>query len=372
MSDITAQAAPRGASPATASLPWRAAAVGITVSLAFTAFFIWGLHWEDLYALPEQVDLAPVFLAAAILFLEFPLRALRWSLLLSPLQPASGAVPLTVGRLFRVTCIGFMANNLLPARAGELVRPWLAARRGKLPFESVFVTCLIERGFDVLGLVSVAVLTSLLLPGAGASGLDVGLMDRLDHWASLLGLASALGLLALAGVALSGRRARPLVERLARALPAPVASFGLRVFDGLLGGLASLETGWRPAVATALSVVIWVNGAAAIWTLMGAFNLHLPFAAACFLSLSIALAVVLPQAPGFLGVFQVATQLTLMAWGVEVGAAQGFAIVFWLVSFVPVTTAGLFALWEGGLSLRALVAASRGGSPAQEPDDARA
>lgn len=362
MSDYaSADSEPGGGGEASAgfSIRWRTAALGLAISALFTGLFLVGLHPEELREVPTMVDPWLVLLAASVLFLEFPMRALRWRILLTPIHLRAhgpgGPEPLGIRQLFSITVIGFMANNLLPARAGELVRPYLASRDGRLGFESVLVTSVLERGFDILGLGTVAALTLLLLPGSGADAMDSTLLSQLTQVASALGALAIGGMILMCAVALRGERFRPLVEWIAQRLPGPVGRFGLRLFDGVLQGLASLEVGWRPLVAALITAAIWINGAAAIWLLMESFHLDLPFAAACFLSLTIALAVVLPQAPGFVGVFQVATQATLMAWGVAVGPSQGFAILFWLVSFVPVTVAGLFSAWGRGQSLRRLV-----------------
>ena len=86
---------------------------------------------------------------------------------------------------------------------------------------------------------------------------------------------------------------------------------------------------------------MWINGAIAIFCLFVAFDITLPFGAACFMGVAIALAVALPQAPGFVGVFHIAIANTLLLWGQDPIAAKGFALVFWAVSFVPVTILGV-------------------------------
>ena len=92
---------------------------------------------------------------------------------------------------------------------------------------------------------------------------------------------------------------------------------------------------------------MWLNGAFAIFCLFKAFSLTLPFGAACFISVAIALSVALPQAPGFVGVFHVAIETTLLLWGQDPTIAKGFALIFWGVSFVPVTLIGVgFAFVE--------------------------
>ena len=92
----------------------------------------------------------------------------------------------------------------------------------------------------------------------------------------------------------------------------------------------------------------------AIYFLFQAFSLSLPPGAACFTAAAIALAVVLPQAPGFLGVFHIAMEKTMLLWEVDPHHAKGFAVVFWGVSFIPVTLLGLLGLWREGLSLKGL------------------
>ena len=88
--------------------------------------------------------------------------------------------------------------------------------------------------------------------------------------------------------------------------------------------------------------------------LFHAFSIDLPFAAACFMTVAIALTVALPQAPGFFGVFHVAIETTLLLWGLDPAPAKAFAIVFWAVSFVPVATAGAIAWWQAGLTMATL------------------
>ena len=100
--------------------------------------------------------------------------------------------------------------------------------------------------------------------------------------------------------------------------------------------------------------MLWFNGSFAIFLLFKAFSLDLPYAAACFTTVAIALTVLLPQAPGFFGVFHVAIEKTLVLWQVPEASAEAFAIVFWAVSFVPVTALGLLAIWREGISLGSL------------------
>jgi hypothetical protein len=99
-----------------------------------------------------------------------------------------------------------------------------------------------------------------------------------------------------------------------------------------------------------LSIVVWLLGAASVYVLCYSFDIGLSFAGSCFVTVCIALAVALPQAPGFIGVFHIATQKSLDVFGVDLSSAQSFAILLWAVSIVPVTVAGLLFLWREGIS----------------------
>lgn len=328
---------------------------GAVISLAFTAFFVLGIHWEDLRQVPSRVDPTQILLAAGVLFLEFPLRALRWRVLLLPLQQTSSRPPLSLPHLLRITLIGYLANLLLPARAGELVRPAIASRDGGLPLPAMIVLCVFERVFDIVGLVGVLVSTAWLLPQAGAVHLSTTEMAWLSTTTRMLAGLSLAALVGLFTFSLRAQAMRPWVEAAAAHLPGPVGRLTLRLFGATVQGLWAFRGGWGPVLAGLLSLLIWFNGGLAIWILMSAFGIILPWAAAGFLQVTIALAVAPPQLPGFIGLFQFATQKTLQVWGVDIGLAQGFAMAFWLVSFAPLMVTGGIALWSSRLSLTTLL-----------------
>lgn len=338
---------------------------GAVISLAFTAFFVLGIHWDELSEVPARVDLSGIALAAGVLFLEFPLRAMRWRVLLLPLHRSSNTTPLSLPQLLRITLIGYLANFLLPARAGELVRPAIASREGGLPLSSMVVLCVFERVFDIVGLVGVLVTTAWYLPRAGAIHLSPPEMAWLSTTTQMLAAASLMALVGLFAFSWRAHAMRPWVEKIATWLPGPVGRLTLRLFGATVQGLWAFRGGWGPLLAGVLSLLIWFNGGLAIWILMSAFGIVLPWVAAGFLQVTIALAVAPPQLPGFIGLFQFASQKTLQVWGVDIGLAQGFAMAFWLVSFAPLMVTGGASLWVSRLSLTTLVRELR----AQLPGD---
>jgi len=293
-----------------------------------------------------------VALAAAVLLLEFVLRATRWRILLRPIHPGAG-----FGDLFRATVIGMAINILLPARAGEVARPLVAVRRTGAPLAATVTTTVLERVFDLVGLLSVFLLMLAVLPEA--EGPEGVLVRNLRRYGALMGGAGILGLAVLAFGSRRRERLHGWLGALTRLLPGRLARPVLAVLDGLVDGMTALSRPRDALLALLCTLALWMNGVLAIEILMTAFRIDLPLGAAAFTSVAIALTVVLPQAPGFVGVFHVAIEKTLVLWGLDATPAKGFAMVFWGISFLPVACLGLLALWREGLSIGEILARPR-------------
>ncbi|NOY25783.1 MAG: flippase-like domain-containing protein [Oligoflexia bacterium] len=339
-------------------------AVGLLVSGTALVWFSWGVEWNELMAELRAIRVAWVVLAALILLGEFAIRTMRWQVLLRPLGMRA-----RLRDLFAAQVIGAAANILLPLRAGEIAKPLVAARRTKNPIAAVFATSVMERVYDLLGMVFVLVLMVTVLPRSDASLPESEriLVSNLKLYGSLLGLAATAAMVTFFALATRRVAARRTFAMLAGIAPAPLRDRLMRLFDGFVAGLGNTRDPKGLAQAGLLSILLWFNGAVAIWCLFKAFSMILPFGAACFTGVAIALTVALPQAPGFVGVFHLAIEKTLVLWGQPVQRAKGFAIVFWAISFLPVLTVGLGAMWREGLSLRSLRHAPKTPPPKQQP-----
>src|SRR5437762_2626714 len=136
--------------------PWRGA-----LGLALTVFFLWlafrHTQWTDLARDIRSANVPLALLAVVVVTMIFPLRARRWRPILDPIAPN-----LPFGPLWRATAIGMMANNLLPARMGELVRAYALSREKTTPpvsFSAAFASLVVDRVFD-------GVIVILLMVGA--------------------------------------------------------------------------------------------------------------------------------------------------------------------------------------------------------------
>ena len=306
--------------------------------MVLTVWFFATVHWAELLDALGSVSLVWTAVASVVLLGEFGFRTVRWRVLLGHLDPG---VPFRSA--FSALVIGAAMNTLLPFRGGDLIRPAVLARERRISFASVLVTTVVERVFDIVGLLCVLGATLALIPPELSSN---PVFSGLRIW-GLVFVCAALVAIALAFLLVS-QGARRLVERISGALPEAIGRRLIRVYDQLAEGFAIVGHPRRLVFALVLTLAMWTNGLVAILCLFQAFALDLGVVAGLFTQCGLAAIVAVPQAPGYWGAFQVAVSSSLMLFGTGESFAKASAILFWAVSFVPVTVIGLLAWWRSG------------------------
>lgn len=317
------------------------------VGLAISALLIWWtLRGEDLGEVWGYVAGANWWLlgaAVAVATLGFLVRALRWRVLLHPVDPDT---PLR--SRFGAVSIGFMANNLLPARVGEFARAYAMGRfERSVPVPAAFGSLVVERVLDTL------MLTIFLVGAVLTAGFpEVELGGRF-----LLLVRTGLTVLAAVGAGilvllLFPRPVVRLVEAVARHLPDAAERL---VVDSLEAFLASLEVVRTPALlarALAWTAVVWLWNGLSFWLGMMAFGIDTGAVSALFTQAVVAFGVALPAAPGFIGTFHASVKFALeTVYGVDAGQTLAFAYAFHLGGFFPITFIGLWYARALGLTV---------------------
>ncbi|MCZ6915930.1 MAG: lysylphosphatidylglycerol synthase transmembrane domain-containing protein [Gemmatimonadetes bacterium] len=316
------------------------------MGLAVSALLLWLVfRGEDLGAIAQQLATAdPVWLLVAGAFLTSGglIRALRWGILLEPL-----GVPTTLRSRWAALNIGFMITNLLPARLGEIVRPFALSRMAPVSMSGALGTIVLERLLDMVALV-LLLLVTLLSPafptGATVLGHSVG-------YAALAGiLVAAIASAAVGVLFIWPSVIERLVRAFARLLPGDVEYGAVAKFESFLSGLDLLR---RPAAmlkAFLLSLLLWVWMAASFWTAFRAFGIELGATAAMFAQCAVSLFVALPAGPGFIGTLQAGVSVSVHdVFGVAAEPTLSLAIGYHLAGFIPVTLLGLYYAWRLGL-----------------------
>jgi uncharacterized protein (TIRG00374 family) len=299
--------------------------LGLVVSVGLLVYFFWDVDLRVVGARLRDTLWGFLALSVALNFVSLWARARRWRYLFAP-----GA---RAGHLFRALLVGYMGNNLLPLRAGEIVRIYVASRHGPR-FWTTFATVVVERVLDglALGLLVGGVLLMVALPGE-------------LRWSILLFLGVDLvGILVLVLIAAAPNATRALIETLFHRI-GWLERRMLSMLGMMTEGLRGLRAPRHVIPITLYSVGIWLFLALSVWTGLHAAHLDLPLAAAWTVLAFLGLGVSLPSSPGFVGVVQAATVLALALFAVPRTEALSFSLLLHASQFFPVTALGLVCLF---------------------------
>ena len=307
--------------------------LGVAISAVLLWVAVRGVSLEEVLHQIQSVRPGWLLPVLASIFCRFWLTAVRWQLLLRPVRRIG------VHRLFGITMIGFMANNLLPFRAGELVRVFAATKLSGARLTATMSSIAVERIFDglaVIGLLGAGLLFSDLPSGVAVGGVS------LARAAQVAGLISVAALLGAAAVVAFPLAAEGLVRRL---LPAGgLADRIVAIIEGIRHGLASLRSPGLLAGVVLWSLVLWLVNAASFWVSFAAFDIPVGFAGALILQGVLVIGISVQLTPGFVGQFEAAIVAALALYGISNEVASSYAIAYHGATFLPITLAGAWSL----------------------------
>lgn len=308
--------------------------ISLLISLVFMALFFRRTDFGEMAAALTAANYLYVLPALVVYLVAVWLRAVRWHYLLRPLQSVSARA------LYPVVVIGYMANNLLPIRIGELVRAYLVGERERMSKTATLGTILVERLCDGI------VLVTFLLTIAAFTGMS----SNLSRLALVMAVVFSAGLLLLIAVTASERRSERVARAALRALPLRFRHQGLQLVLSLLSGLGSLRSPLVLTLVAAISTLSWVLEAA-MYSLIGrAFGFALSFHVYLLVTAAANLAISVPSSQGGIGPFEFFAKETIVFFGVGAAAAQAYAIALHALLLLSMIGLGLVFLWAIRLS----------------------
>ncbi|MDI6809247.1 MAG: lysylphosphatidylglycerol synthase transmembrane domain-containing protein [Candidatus Eisenbacteria bacterium] len=318
----------------------RKAYFGIAVSVLCLFLAFRKTQFGELRNAFSQAEYLYLIPAAACTLTSFYIRAYRWKFLMKPLKNARTM------SLFSSTMIGFMANNLLPARLGEFVRAYAVGKKEKVSKTASFATIVIERVLDVFVLLVLFGILILVMPLP--KELKVG-----GYFALVLNAVSMLVLLAFLifprwTLSLATAASRPLPGKLEHRVSRIVRSFGQ--------GLEVFKRGKETFYSLMLSFVVWFFAGLAIYFSILSVEVNLPPHATLLVLVVLSLGVMIPSSPAYVGPIQYFSVLGLSLFDVDKTRALAFSFLYHSTQFFPVTLLGLFYLWKENLSIREITA----------------
>jgi uncharacterized protein (TIRG00374 family) len=318
------------------------------IGIALSAVLLWWtLRDVSLAVVWTELSNAsiPLFLASmTAATLLFPLRAIRWKVILEPVAPGQ-----PFGALWRSTCVGMMANNLLPARAGEIARAYVLTKQTNVPFAVSIASLAVDRLFDMLVLLLLAV-AAFVDPAFPRSATVAG--QSMGHLAQGSIVFVVLLFAALYALVFFPAQIVRLFELFARRISPALEERGKTVLIGFSEGLSVLRHPGHFFSVLMWTIAHWLLNALAFWLGFKAVGIALPFSAALFLQTLIAVGVALPSAPGFFGFFEKLATVGLAIYAVPAAQATSWAIGYHILSFIPITLIGLWYFARLGIHLK--------------------
>lgn len=311
---------------------------GMLVSLVFLYLAFRKVDYTELWQALKGANYWFIIPNVFLQIFSMWLRAIRWKYMVNPIKK------LGLGRLFSSVMIGFMANNVLPARLGEFVRAYSLGTKENISKSASFATIVVERVFDGFSILFILWATLFLFP--------------FPEWVkkgSNLFLLMNLGILFfLILLEVKTDSTLKFFQFFLKVLPHKLRMKAEEILLKFISGLKVFRDVSSLVWILAWSILIWVVTGISNYFIFLAFGLHPPIQASFILLVIVCLGVMLPASPGFVGTFQFFSIVALSTFGYDKNVALPFSIVLHACQYFPVTLLGLYYLKKEHLSLKTL------------------
>ncbi|HST55605.1 MAG TPA: lysylphosphatidylglycerol synthase transmembrane domain-containing protein [Solirubrobacteraceae bacterium] len=296
----------------------------LAVTLVFSYIALSSIKLDQVWSALRSSDYWWLIPALLVFAAGNVARALRWRSLF-----AHGRRP-PLGTVANAMMIGYLYNNILPARAGEAARVVVLTKRSSTAPVEIVGTVVLERIYDLVAVLVIFFVAEPWLPHVSWFG------------AAAVAALVLAALIALAATVLAVYGDRPL-----RLLLRPLKRISLfsgerleNTIEELTHGLSGLRHRGVALEALVWTIAAWMLSALCAYLVSLAFHLHLPFACGVLVVVAVGLGMILPSPPAAVGVFEGAALIALNAYGVSHSAALPYALVLHAVNFVPFVLVG--------------------------------
>jgi len=316
--------------------------IGIAISALFLYLAFRGVDTGEVWEHMRHAKLGWLLSVGALGLYANWVRAQRWRYLYSHVKPIG------VGSLFSSTSIGFLANAVLPFRMGEAAKAYSVSRKERVPLPTCLTTVIIERVFDMFCVLGMLALTIAIVPIPETATAQV------EAARNLFGGVAVAALVAIGALLAASERVLRWSAVLFSPLPERVSSGLLRLLASVVDGVRALSDPRQLLRTAALSIWLWVI--LAISFALGLLGLGLeervaPFEASVALTAMVAIFVMIPSAPGFVGTYQAGCIVALGIFGIEKSHALSFSLLVHAFTFAPAIVVGFVCLLREGLAL---------------------
>ena len=331
--------------------------IGLTISVLFLGLLFWQIDISQMVTHLREADYVWLLPGVALYFaIAVVFRTVRWRLLLAPMKRIG------TGRLFPVVIVGYMANNILPVRMGEIVRSYYLGQREDVSKSATLATVAVERIMDGVVLLVLLVAASVFLPLGLIEGVaeDTGIPWQLLVAGTTIPFLGAMGLVWF--TANHPRWLLATVRWTTSHLPGRLQAVVREVVEKGIDGLEALKDSKRLSMLFALSLPVWLGEVAMYYVIGYSFDLAPALGGPGMMVVAMIavtaisnLATALPASQGAIGPFELFATSALVVLGVEGAVAVAYAVVLHAALLIPITLAGFLYLWLGKDSLGNIV-----------------
>jgi len=330
--------------------------VGVLISVFFLWFALRGLRLGEFWDVVKSANYWWILPGVAVYFVAVWARAWRWHYLLKPIK----SIPTQT--MFPITTIGYMGNNIYPARAGEVLRAVILKRREGVPVSASLATIIVERIFDgVVMLAFVFINLPALAKMTGSSGFLGNIQQVAIYGTAAFAVALVIFLLAAMFPTVTAKIGQWFIDRV---VPLRFREKVTGVMHKFLDGLASLRSPLNILMVFVTSIIIWLLETLKYWFVMQAFGFEVSFFTLMLMNGIVNLATTIPSAPGYIGTFDGPGIAVLTAYGVNQATAAGYTLTLHAALWLPITLLGAYYMAREGIrwndSLRAEARQSEG------------
>lgn len=315
--------------------------LGLVISIVFLYLALRGLHLEQVWGTMQTANYWWLIPGILVYFMGVWVRAWRWHYLLRPLKPIS------TRKMFPIVTIGYMGNNIYPARAGEVLRAIVLKNHEGVPISASLATIFIERVFDGVVMLGFVFLNLPELARLNSDSGFIGSIQNLSIWGAVAFIGALVVFLLAAAFPAASEK---IIERVfIRFLPERFREKVLGITRKFLDGLESLRSPREALMVFFTSVIIWLFETGKYWFVMHAFPFQVSFFALMLMNGIVNLSTTLPSAPGYVGTFDAPGIALLSAYGVPGEIAAGYTLVLHVALWLPITALGAYYFAREGL-----------------------
>lgn len=314
--------------------------LGVVFSAVFLFLALRGLKLDDFWRDLQQANLLWLIPGIIVYFISVAVRAWRWAYMLRPMKQ------LSVGRMYPIVVIGYMGNNIYPARIGEIVRAYVLQRNEGVPIASSLATVFLERLIDGIVMVGFVLFALPNVPS---------LNDTVRSIVTFTSLVFVAGAAVFFALALAPRKTEQMAQAIvSRMVPMRFRAPLMNFVEKFVAGAQCLRRPTDLLVLLGTTIVIWLMETVKYWLIWHGFTANpnfreLPFVDFMLFNGVANLSTVIPSGPGFIGTYEAAGVAVFGTIGIEQSLALAYVIVMHIALWLPVTLLGLFFMLREGM-----------------------